>query len=600
MHAPQKRAHCVLHHPTSGMDPGSEKKRSPAAVFRSYPNSVRADFEFIMFGACCSIDGICGSYSWVTVVEPGDVLADKYRVERILGRGGMGYVVEAVHVHLNEPVAIKLMMPELCEQEEPVTRFLREARASVRIRSEHVARVLDVGTLEDGAPYMVMEYLDGWDLSEELDQRQYLPIGDAVDYILQSCEAIAVAHSIGIVHRDLKPANLFLTRRADDTPLIKVLDFGISKAIVTEQGQLAPSLTATQALMGSPNYMSPEQVRRPKTVDTRTDIWALGVILHEFLTGHQPFVADTAMSVLAAVVSDPPPNARELRPDIPEGLNAVILKCLEKNPKDRYQHVAELARALAPYAPDYAVPSVSRIAGILKTSGRTIGGSERVVSPSDDTLAATPVSGGPGRDQVPFLTLEDKEAPRTIVETTTEWGDNVSRSGKRSPLPLLLAGVLASALAVAGIVAFTRSYPPERTKTEREAAASPARVVAPLISPPVAISRKAIEEPATSAASGGSVHGTAVDTTSAVRASASREPQQVTPAARKGRKPASRQAPRPADTSRVESVPEEREAPLQTPKPAPEESSAPSPRSTAPDPKPASSKPRFDPLEGRF
>jgi serine/threonine-protein kinase len=302
------------------------------------------------------------------MLEPGDVLAGKYRVERVLGKGGMGYVVAAIHTQLEERVAVKFLMPELCVQEEPVTRFLREARAAVRIRSEHVARVLDVGVLDDGAPYMVMEYLDGYDLSAELDRRMQLSVADAVDYILQASEAIAEAHARGIVHRDLKPANLFLTSRADGSPLVKVLDFGISKAVAPDSEPVA-SLTATQSLLGSPHYMSPEQVRKPKTVDVRTDIWSLGVILYEMLTGSLPFTAENAMSVLAAVVSDPTPRIRDTRPDVPEDLDAVVTRCLSKEAAQRFQNVAEFAEALAPFAPPSAVPSIKRIAGVLRTSG---------------------------------------------------------------------------------------------------------------------------------------------------------------------------------------------------------------------------------------
>ncbi|HEY6556017.1 MAG TPA: protein kinase [Polyangiaceae bacterium] len=300
------------------------------------------------------------------MVEIGELLAGKYRVERVLGKGGMGYVVLALHMQLEQPVAVKLLMPELAVLEEPVARFLREARAAVKIRSEHVARVIDVGKLDDGTPYMVMEYLDGHDLAAELDVRGRLPVEESVDYVVQASEAIAEAHSLGIVHRDLKPANLFLSRHADGSPLVKVLDFGISKALLSDDGSPAPNLTATQSLIGSPYYMSPEQVRKPKTVDARTDIWSLGVILYELLTGRLPFTADTAMSVLAAVVSDPPPPLREVRPDVPAALAEVVARCLEKEPARRFQHVAELAKALKPHGPETSAAIVSRISGMQR------------------------------------------------------------------------------------------------------------------------------------------------------------------------------------------------------------------------------------------
>ena len=227
--------------------------------------------------------------------QPGDVLAGKYRVERVLGSGGMGVVVAAMHLTLQERVALKFLLPEGAKKEETVTRFLREARAAAKIKSEHVARVSDVGTLESGAPYLVMEYLDGSDLSALLRRDGPLPPRDAVEYVLQACEALAEAHAVGIVHRDLKPANLFLARHAGGAPRIKVLDFGISKLTARDPSMPPddPSMTRTRAWLGSPLYMSPEQMRSARDVDTRTDIWALGVILYELLSGKPPFDGET-------------------------------------------------------------------------------------------------------------------------------------------------------------------------------------------------------------------------------------------------------------------------------------------------------------------
>jgi eukaryotic-like serine/threonine-protein kinase len=205
-------------------------------------------------------------------VREGDVLAGKYRVDRVLGAGGMGAVVAAYHMQLETKVALKFLLPAMLANEDAVTRFAREARAAVKITNEHVARVLDVGTLESGAPYIVMEYLDGTDLAGWLRQRGPLPIEEAIDFVLQAGEALAEAHALGIVHRDLKPANLFYIRSADGRPTIKVLDFGISK--VTNLSASASNLVRTQTatLMGSPFYMSPEQMEATHAVDARTDI----------------------------------------------------------------------------------------------------------------------------------------------------------------------------------------------------------------------------------------------------------------------------------------------------------------------------------------
>jgi serine/threonine-protein kinase len=254
----------------------------------------------------------------------------------------------------------------MCQHPEAVARFAREARAAVQIHSEHVARVTDVGTLESGAPYMVMEYLQGSDLGEVLHARGPLPIPEAIGLLLQACEAIAEAHSLGIVHRDLKPANLFLTQRRDGSALVKVLDFGISKAL--QEASVAPSMTQTSTIMGSPLYMSPEQVRSSKSVDARSDVWALGVILQELLTGAPTYEADTASALMAMIAADPPTRLRVKRPDAHAELESAILRCLEKDRDRRTQSVAEFARSIAPFAGPEALASVERIARVLGES----------------------------------------------------------------------------------------------------------------------------------------------------------------------------------------------------------------------------------------
>ncbi|MBM4363359.1 MAG: serine/threonine protein kinase, partial [Deltaproteobacteria bacterium] len=245
--------------------------------------------------------------------QPGEVLAGKYRVERVLGQGGMGVVVQAMHLQLEERVAVKFLLPEYAVHAEASTRFLREARAAVKIKSEHVARVIDVGTLESGAPYMVMEYLAGRDLADVLEQRGPLPVEEVVEYVLQACEALAEAHALGIVHRDLKPANLFLTKRADGSAQVKVLDFGISKAGVSSDSGADQSLTKTSAMMGSPLYMSPEQMRSARSVDARSDLWSLGAILFELMAGRPPFSGESLPELLARVLTDPAPALKSGR-----------------------------------------------------------------------------------------------------------------------------------------------------------------------------------------------------------------------------------------------------------------------------------------------
>ncbi len=297
-------------------------------------------------------------------VAEGDVVGGKYKIERVLGQGGMGIVVAAMHVHLRQRVAIKFLLPDAGA--ELVTRFMREARASAKLKSEHIARVIDVAELSEAqgrAPYMVMEYLDGSDLSRVLRKRGALPVEDAVDYLLQACEAIAEAHTVGIVHRDLKPANLFLTRAADGSACVKVLDFGISKdtsePIGDEDGE---QLTRTTAVLGSPYYMAPEQMRSTRTVDARADIWSIGIILYQLVTKAVPFKAPGFVELALMVVNDEPKPPTAHRPDLPPALEAAILRALRKNPADRFASVAELAAAIAPFGRAGAMTSAERIA----------------------------------------------------------------------------------------------------------------------------------------------------------------------------------------------------------------------------------------------
>jgi serine/threonine protein kinase len=279
-------------------------------------------------------------------VEVGEILDQKYRVDRILGVGGMGVVVAATHVHLDERVAIKFLLPDAKSNPEVVNRFAREARAASKIKGEHVARVTDVGTLATGEPYMVMEYLQGNDLSAEIDRLGKIKPARAVGYVLQACEALAEAHQIGIIHRDLKPANLFLTQRPDGTDCIKVLDFGISKM---NGGSAADAgMTKTQSSMGSPLYMSPEQMTSAKNVDARADIWSMGVVLYELLSGRSPFVGETLPEVCARILQETPEPLTS--PEIPAQLDAIVQRCLQKTAAARFASMAELAAALAPFS----------------------------------------------------------------------------------------------------------------------------------------------------------------------------------------------------------------------------------------------------------
>jgi serine/threonine-protein kinase len=301
--------------------------------------------------------------------QPGDVVAGKYEINDLIGTGGMGFVFSATHVELGEKVALKFLRPECTTNEELVGRFAREARASVKIKSEYVARVFDVGTLPDGVPFIVMEYLEGKDLFEVVREQGPLPIKVAVEYVMQACEALAVAHANGVVHRDIKPENLFLTQRAQGMDIVKVLDFGISKVALTGSAfEHKMPLVQTMMPMGSPVYMSPEQIRASKDIDARTDIWspaACSRAAHRERRVRRPHAHPAQLH--HPQQSAPP--LRALCPNAPLELEAIILRCLEKEATRRFHDVGELAIALYPFAPRRARISAERCCYVLKSAG---------------------------------------------------------------------------------------------------------------------------------------------------------------------------------------------------------------------------------------
>jgi serine/threonine protein kinase len=386
------------------------------------------------------------------VVSDGQILADKYRVERVLGRGAMGVVVAAHHIRLDEKVAIKFLLPEAVGNAEVVGRFEREARAAIRIKSEHVARVLDVGTLEGGEPYMVMEYLEGLDLAAWLRERGPLPIEQAVEFVLQASEAIAEAHVLGIVHRDLKPENLFVVRRVDGVSSIKVLDFGISKVVAP--GTLDAKLTRTTAVMGSPLYMPPEQMVASRTVDARADIWSLGVILFELMAGQAPFMGESLIEIGMKVANEAPRSLRALRPDVPVALEAIVLRCLEKDRERRYPNVAELALALIDFGPLRGRSSVDRITRTIEEAGL-----------SSPAPAAAP-SSGQGHDAPAAIAGADTGAP-------WGWGSPSSAPRKKARTAFVVGALL---VIVSGGVALSAKL--------RRTSHAPPGLGAPLAPPP--------------------------------------------------------------------------------------------------------------------
>ncbi|HEU5075885.1 MAG TPA: protein kinase [Polyangiaceae bacterium] len=282
-------------------------------------------------------------------VTVGQIVAEKYQVDSVIGQGGMGVVVSAHHIDLDQKVAIKFLLADVAQHADAAERFRREARAAARIHSDHVVRVLDVGVLPDEIPYMVMEYLEGKDLGAKMSAGERFTVEEAVGYALEAIDAIAQAHKAGIVHRDLKPANLFLAKRPDGSHRVKVLDFGISKSL-KDSSLTSMRLTSTTTLIGSPLYMSPEQMQSARDVDGRADIWSLGAILFEMLAARPPYQANTLPQLCQELLTADPPKLRALRPDVPEGVEHAVARCLMRNIDERWQDVKDVAAALKPYS----------------------------------------------------------------------------------------------------------------------------------------------------------------------------------------------------------------------------------------------------------
>jgi serine/threonine protein kinase len=283
----------------------------------------------------------------------GEVLGGKYKVLDLVGTGGVAFVVSARHVALDEVVALKFLRPEFATHAEAVRRFTIEGRANFKIQSDHVVRVLDVDALADGTPFIVMELLEGTDLGRELEARGALPIDQAVSYALQACEGLATAHAAYVVHRDIKPENLFLTKNEQGVLRVKLLDFGISKVALGNLGKSehsSPAHAQGTTILGSPPYMSPEQVRGSSETDARTDIWSLGCVLYELLTNRTPFERPSVAETCAAILTDAPLALRKLCPAAPAELEAVVMRCMTKEPGGRFQDVGQLANALLPFA----------------------------------------------------------------------------------------------------------------------------------------------------------------------------------------------------------------------------------------------------------
>jgi serine/threonine-protein kinase len=355
-------------------------------------------------------------------VAPGMVLAGKFQIVRKLGRGGMGIVFEAHHMELDDRVALKFLRPTEAAEKVPLQRFYREARTAAKIKSEHVTRVLDIGKLDSGAPYMVMEYLEGVDLGKHLKTRGKLSVTDAVDFILQACDAVGEAHANGIVHRDIKPANLFLSNQPDGSVIVKVLDFGIAKQADEE----VSGLTDTQLIFGSVVYMSPEQMKSTRDVDLKTDIYALGVTLYELIAGKPPFQAKLVPELLVQKAQGKPTPLRELVPEAPEALEKVLEKSFERDLNARYDSIAAFAHALAPFGSDRSKHILARIDRIREKESTTRTFSKAKIIPELKQFAKELELelGGDQRESDPDMKK---------LEWSDEWAEDMSPKRRSTP-----------------------------------------------------------------------------------------------------------------------------------------------------------------------
>jgi serine/threonine protein kinase len=420
-------------------------------------------------------------------------MLEKYRIEAEIGRGGMGVVLEAWHLQLDERVAIKFLLPELGANEEAIARFEREARALFKIKSEHVCRVLDVGKLADensesGIPYMVMEYLDGQDLASVLMQQRGLPVKLAVTWSLQVCQALAEAHSRGIVHRDLKPENLFLSERRDGSGCVKLLDFGLSK-VLEEQDKQAPrerKLTSHQRVMGTPNYMSPEQWMSASDVGPAADQWATAVIIYELIAGVVPFHAESMPQICSKVLHEATPPLADMRSDVPAGLDAVLQKALEKRPEQRYDNIGSFAVALARFGGAGATAEAQRCLSMVGHAPARSSQLPMVPAPSDSGEASDMQATVPPQFDLGAAALASAANKPQRAVTAQSWQQVlVDAPGQRSRTAVVAAFGAMAALLVVAVVAVALSGPDTSESAGASATTASAAVAKPATSPPI-------------------------------------------------------------------------------------------------------------------
>ena len=421
----------------------------------------------------------------------GERICGRYIVERIIGSGGMGFVAVARYPELEQQVAIKFMRPEHAANATLCARFLKEARLAAKVTSLHFVRVFDLGRLDSGVPFLVMELLSGRDLGDELAARGALPAPEAIDYVLQALSGIAEVHALGVVHRDLKPSNLFLAEAAGMRTL-KVLDFGISKS--TKEG--GAGLTSTENMLGTPHYMSPEQIKESKTVDMRSDIWSLGVILYELLTNTLPFVAEegSAGELFGKILFTDPVPPTQTCPDMPPDLEQVILRCLQREPRDRFANVGELAEALRPFAMPTSEHRVQVAQRALSGARVADAPPPEESGPPGSTAHSSPVAKRPAAEKVtsgPAVALTEPAPPLVPVTAMTSTRSSARPAHARRNAGVMAIGAIALVVGATGaFFLVTRTPPsgggqPQRASAESTTSTPPAlpAAIAPALAP---------------------------------------------------------------------------------------------------------------------
>ncbi len=412
--------------------------------------------------------------------QPGDVLDDKYRIERLLGEGGMGAVAKAVHLLRRAPVALKFMSPAVMALPGSVERFVNEGVAASQIDSDHVVKVFDVGRMPSGAPYLVMEYLEGCDLSQ-LMARDGGPVEPrrAVHFALQMLRALQTAHAAGIIHRDMKPSNCFITEKDGEPDFVKLVDFGISKVRTDDPQGRSAQLTRTNSALGTPLYMSPEQARSPRDVDHRTDLYSVGAILYEMLSGHTPYTSDSGeyTEILFKIFTTEPEPLRTIRPDLPDALCAAVHRALARERDSRFGSAQDMADALAPFADDRSAQVLARLRGGRGSRLPTPTPSQPVAGPPPPAVAQSFAQAGEA--------LRPARVPTDVGVTREAAGGSPATNAKGARAPLVLIGVVAAGLACAAagvVVVRTRTTavpaPSHETAVTATISAAPATTTA--------------------------------------------------------------------------------------------------------------------------